>query len=337
MDNDSSEAVAVNLPYFRPKIKGSGKINPRKEDYRRNKDVVDPALRWAEAILEVRPGWAQTLGDGEIQEVWRETKGKGVRVAILDTGVEDAHPALRHVIDDIANFTNTDSTEDRDGHGTHCAGIVAAREAEGVPFQGIAPEARLLIGKVLNDEGRGSPQWIADGITWAIRNGVDIISLSLSGPPSPALFDAVHQALWLRKFVICAAGNDGSMRQNGIGFPGRFGGVITVAAHDEYGNPSGFTSRGGEIDVIGPGTDIWSTWPGAKYKRLSGTSMATPFVAGLAALIVAKHQRDRGKNQTPIENNEDLKEHLLRMAAHPGYHDNASGYGPLWPLRYFVA
>src|SRR3546814_127904 len=185
--NISSQSA--NLPCFRPKIRGSGKINPRRDEYRRRKDEFDPLLTWAKEILEIKPGWAQTLGDGEIQRVWAETKGYGVKVAVLDTGIESAHPALGDAIDDIADFTGTGDAGDRDGHGTHCAGIIAAHATGGVPFQGIAPEARLLVGKVLNDEGRGSPRWVADGITWAIRNGADIISLSLSGPPSTDLFD----------------------------------------------------------------------------------------------------------------------------------------------------
>jgi subtilisin family serine protease len=119
-----------------------------------------------------------------------------------------------------------------------------------------------------------------------------------------------------------------------VGYPGRYGGVITVASHDEDGNRSGFSSRGGEIDFMAPGSNIWSTYKDGGYAELSGTSMATPFVAGLAALIASKHRKEKN-NKTPLENNEDLRNHLMWMATHPGYHDNVEGYGPLQPFQYF--
>ena len=141
-------------------------------------------------------------------------------------------------------------------------------------------------------------------------------------------------SLFHGKIVICAAGNDGALMTNSVGYPGRYGGVITVAAHDINGNPSGFSSRGGEVDIMAPGTDIWSTYKDGGYKSLSGTSMATPFVAGLAALIASKHKAT-ANNSTPLQNCEDMKNHLMIMATHPGYHDNQSGYGPLQPFVYF--
>lgn len=268
-------------------------------------------------------------------QVWDMPQGRSVRVAVLDTGIDRHHPALKDAIEDAADFTGEGSVFDHDGHGTHCAGIIAGRETE-VPFRGIAPQARLLIAKVLDRTGRGQAEWVAEGLRWAYRKRADIISMSFAARGSShVLFEAIHQMLWLRRLLICAAGNRGALDQNSIGFPGRYSGVITVAAHDEHGNPTAFTSRGGEVDVIAPGAGIWSTFPGGRYAKLSGTSMATPFVAGIAALIVAKHLISR-HNRTPIRNNQDLHEHLLRLATHPGYHDNATGYGALRPLRDFV-
>ncbi len=233
------------------------------------------------------------------------------------------------------DFTG-DGIEDTNGHGTHCAGIIGAR-LNGVGFVGVAPQSKLLIGKVLGNNGLGSFTWIADGIDWAVEKGADIISMSLGGSRSSnRLHQAVHSALAKGLFVMCAAGNEGSLFQNNIGYPGRYGGVLTVAAHDWNGNRSGFSSRGGEIDVMAPGEKIWSTYKEGSYAELRGTSMATPFVAGLAALVASKHI-NTANNETPLENNEDMRNHILWMAAHPGYHDNETGYGPLQPFQYFAS
>ncbi len=277
-------------------------------------------ISWAKKLLHIVP-------------IWFKFRGKGVRVAVLDTGVDTDHPDLAAAIVGTADFTG-DGVEDQNGHGTHCAGIIAARLND-FGFVGVAPEADLLIGKVLNNEGSGQIDWIVNGINWAVEQKADIISMSLGGFGSAAeIFVAIHQALAKGSHVICAAGNSGSLYQNSIGYPGRYGSVITVASHDWNGNVSGFSSRGGEIDFLAPGSEIFSTYLDGGFNFLSGTSMATPFVAGLAALVIDKHKQTPD-NETPINNNEDLKEHLLRMATHPGYHDNARGYGVLQPFQFF--
>ncbi len=274
-------------------------------------------------------GWAGRLF--RLPVLWRESEGEGVKVAVLDTGIDTDHPDLREAVEDAVDFTG-EGVEDRNGHGTHVAGIVGARR-NGAGFAGVAPKCRLLVAKVLNDAGAGTHAWIVRGIDWAVEKGADILSMSLgSGSHSPELHAAVHRALAAGRIVVCAAGNDGALQVNGIGYPGRYGSVITVAAHDRWGQPTGFSSRGGEIDVMAPGERIWSTWKDGRYAELSGTSMATPFVAGLAALILAKH-RGPGPHRTPVRDNEEMRAHLLRLAAHPGHHDEARGYGPLVPFR----
>lgn len=304
---------------------------PRVTVHRRAADLRELGCVAEARAHRERINWAEeVLG---IPSVWAKTQGEGVRVAVLDTGIDTDHPDLRAAITDTRDFTG-DGIEDTNGHGTHCAGIIGAR-LNGVGFVGVAPKSRLIIGKVLDNRGSGSYDWIARGIDWAVTRRADVISMSLGGAGTAnQLFVAIHKALTSGAFVICAAGNEGSLFQNSIGYPGRYGGVITVASHDQDGNPSEFSSRGGELDFMAPGSNIWSTYKDGGYAELSGTSMATPFVAGLAALIVAKHRRTR-RNRTPLENNEDLREHLMRMATHPGYHDTERGYGPLQPFQYF--
>ncbi len=283
------------------------------------------------ASAEERINWGAQLHG--LPSAWRRSLGRDITVAVLDTGVDSEHPDLAMAIDGSEDFTG-DGIDDVNGHGTHCAGIIAARRND-VGYVGVAPESRLLIGKVLGNDGRGAYSAIASGIDWAVQNDADIISMSLGGSLSSGdLFGAVHRALVANKVVVCAAGNEGSLFQNSIGYPGRYGSVITVGAHDPIGNPAGFSSRGGEIDLMAPGTGIWSAHSNGGYRKLSGTSMATPFVAGICALILAKHRR-AGRHRTPIHNNEDMRQHLLRMTAHPGHHDNVRGYGPLQPFAAF--
>ena len=285
----------------------------------------------AEAERE-RINWAERLL--KMPAVWNRTKGVGVKVAILDTGIDIDHPDFNGAIVATRDFTG-DGIEDINGHGTHVAGIIGARH-NGIGFVGVAPECKLIIGKVLSNSGSGRYSWIADGIRWATDNGAQIINMSLGGPGSTkGLYEAIHYALYKGVIICVAAGNEGSLFENSIGFPGRYGGVITVASHDRNGNRSGFSSSGGEIDFMAPGSNIWSTYKDGRYAELSGTSMATPFVSGICALILSKHI-NTPDNGTPIYNTSDMKEHLLKMASHPGWHDNIRGYGPLLPFRHFV-
>jgi len=305
---------------FAPKHKINTKVNDLKEleafvsDATTNQDSVN----WSQSLFNIPSAWSRTMGEG-------------AKVAILDTGIDVDHQDLATAVKGSKDFTSSAGVNDKNGHGTHCAGVIGAR-LNGVGFVGIAPKCDLYIAKVLGDNGSGDYDSISNAVAWAVDQGVDIISMSLGGPSSsPGLFAAIHYALAKGVSVICAAGNEGSVYQNSIGYPGRYGGVITIAAHDQDGNRSGFSSKGGEIDFMAPGSDIWSTYIDGGYASLSGTSMATPFVAGLAALVVASQKGTPNE----IRNCEDLRTHLMTMASHPGYHDNTTGYGPLNPLIYF--
>lgn len=300
------------------------KVSTESELTQKQGSSEEDELNWAESLLG-------------IPSLWSITEGKDINVAVLDTGISQKHPDLKSAITLTQDFTGSPSgVEDMAGHGSHVAGIIGARKNE-LGFVGVAPQCNLMIGKVLSDDGYGEYEWIANGIRWATDNGAHIINMSLGGPsPEPGLYEAVCYALMKGVIVCCAAGNDGAVYQNSVGYPGRYGGVITVASHNYDGRVSGFSSRGGDVDMLAPGDEIWSTYMDGQYAVLSGTSMATPFVCGLCALILSKHL-EAGENGTPIYNTEDMKEHLLRMSAHPGWHDNNEGYGVLMPFQYFYS
>lgn len=218
------------------------------------------------------------------------TRGKGVRVAVLDTGTDTSHPDLSAGFAgpaDAKDFTGSrTSWKDVQGHGSHCAGRVLARGTN----HGVAPEASLIVGKVLDDNGRGSVVGIAAGIRWAaIDRNVDVISGSLGGPGrDPYIPPALAEAEAAGVILVFAAGNEGPGADT-VGFPGGYSQCVCVGATDIADRIASFSSRGAALFTAAPGDGIRSQYPGGRYATMSGTSMATPHVAGLAALWVAAH------------------------------------------------
>ena len=227
-------------------------------------------------------------------KVWEKTKGKGVTIAILDTGCDMTHPDLKERVIGGRNFTRDDKGikevyRDYNGHGTHVAGTMAATvNQKGVV--GVAPEANLLIVKVLDRNGSGQYEWIINGIYYAIEQKVDIISMSLGGPEDvPELHEAIQKAVENNILVVCAAGNegDGQDSTDEFGYPGSYNEVISVGAINLERQISDFTNSNNEVDLVAPGENILSTYLKGKYAKLSGTSMATPHVSGALALLKA--------------------------------------------------
>lgn len=214
--------------------------------------------------------------------------GKGVKISIDDTGV-NPHTNLPTPIAS-KNFTNSNGggDVDRNGHGSHCAGIALGRDGLGV-----APEADLIATKVLSDSGSGGNDGINNGRVWASTQGADIISESLGGGgSSQADVDSLKE-VYKNGTSICvaAAGNSGySGGNNTIGYPGRYQEVCCVGAYRVDGSITTFSSGGREIDVATPGQDIISANYKGGYVSMSGTSMATPFFAGIMALIIQKRR-----------------------------------------------
>ena len=217
-------------------------------------------------------------------EVWSDFDGSGVKVAVVDTGIDVDHPDL-----DVAGGANFDrrakSYDDNNGHGTHVAGTIAAKE-NGIGVVGVAPKAELYAVKVLDRKGSGLTSQVIAGIDWAVANGMDVVNLSLgSNYPNSDLEDALELAMQAGVIIVAAAGNDGSA----VDFPGAYASTIGVGAINPDQTLAYFSSRGAEVDVVAPGVAVYSTYRGGGYRELQGTSMATPHVAGLAALFRAKY------------------------------------------------
>ncbi|NWG10726.1 S8 family serine peptidase [Candidatus Bathyarchaeota archaeon] len=235
------------------------------------------------------PQWSQQWGPKKIEAdyAWNATVGSSsVLVAIIDTGIDYMHPDLAYNYApggyDWVNYD--DDPMDDHGHGTHCAGIVAAVINNGIGITGIA-QVSVMAEKCLNDQGFGDDADCAQAIIHAVDQSAKILSCSWGGSSSSVIHDAIKYAYSHGVIVLAAAGNTANSYEH---YPAAFDEVVAVTATDSNDSPADFTTFGEWVEVSAPGVAILSTIPGGVYLYASGTSMSCPHVAGVAALILSR-------------------------------------------------
>lgn len=267
--------------------------------------LVGPLPSAISSVADATWGLAATRADKT------RYSGAGIRVAVLDTGLDRNHGdfAGRSIVGE--SFVPDEEIDDRQGHGTHCIGTACGPERPTSQIRyGVAHGAQIYVGKVLSNAGSGRESWVLAGIDWAISRGCEIISMSLgravqpNEPPDPFYERAGTHALDNGSLIVAAAGNESWRQYNAIrpvGSPANASTIMAVGAVDakmKIANFScgGVNPSGGEVDIVGPGVDILSSFPVPRaYERLSGTSMATPHVAGIAALYAEANPSLRGR------------------------------------------
>ena len=280
-------------------------------------DAIDAELDAAWGVSRIGAG---TVHDGG-------NKGEGVKVAIVDTGIDCTHPELDGNCMGGVDFVNNDNDPSDDhGHGTHVAGTVAA-EDDGNGVVGVAPKVSLYGLKVLNARGGGYWSDIIAAIEWAADNGIQVTNNSYgSGVHPGTIVEAAFDRAYAQGVLhIAAAGNSGSCAgtENNVGYPARFASVVAVATTDALDGRACFSSTGPGVEIAAPGVGINSSRIGGGYVRLSGTSMASPHVVGVAALVIA----------SGVDSNEDVRQQLANTADDLGAagRDTHFGYGLVDP------
>ncbi|WP_436791871.1 S8 family peptidase [Yinghuangia sp. YIM S10712] len=279
-------------------------------DYLRGyQDGVEELVQHALERLE--PGAAQITAEArrdETHTTWglqatrvaeSTLSGAGVNVAVLDTGVALEHPDLVGRFGGTSSFVPGEDVDDGNGHGTHCIGTSCGPLTPAVlPRYGVAYEAQVFAGKVLGNQGSGTDTGILAGMNWAVAAGCRIASMSLGAPtdfgqPFSQVYEhAARRALRAGTLIVAAAGNESTRPDDirPVGHPANCPSILAVGALTEdltvaFFSCAGFDTDGGQVDLAAPGVDILSSWPESGYRRLMGTSMATPHVAGICALF----------------------------------------------------
>jgi thermitase len=233
----------------------------------------DPYLseQWALTMVKAADAWGITVGRPD------------VTVAILDTGIDLDHPDLASKIISNVNFTTSPTVDGICSHGTHVAGIAAACTNNGIGIAGLGYSSSLMNVKVIGDDGLGYYSWVTKGVIWAADNGARVINLSLGGSSASSTLESAVNYAWNKGVVVvAAAGNDGNSTPC---YPAYYTNCIAVAATDWCDNLASWSNRGDWVDVAAPGRYIYSTVANNSYDYMGGTSMASPHVAGLAALV----------------------------------------------------
>lgn len=272
-------------------------------------DELYSQYQWNLPIIATEEGWKVDRGSGDVV------------VAVIDTGVDMTHPDLRdRILPGLNVVAQNNNPQDDVGHGSHVAGIIAASTNNGIGVAGMTWYNSVLPVKVLDQSGAGSTYAVAQGIIWATDRGAKVINLSLGNYANAEfLHDAVKYAYSKDVVLIAASGNDNTSQP---GYPAAYPEVLAVAATDSKKNRAPFSNFGDYIDVAAPGVSIASTYTGQQYAALSGTSMASPHAAALAALI---------RSVNPLLTNTEVMD-IMRNSAEdlgtPGK-DAEFGYGQI--------
>ncbi|MFG2243443.1 type VII secretion-associated serine protease mycosin [Streptomyces sp. NPDC048734] len=292
------------------------------------------------------PGRPWSLQRVLLDELWSRSKGEGVRVAVIDTGVDVKNPQLTAAVDaksgrnllprnlkddngDPIERGAENGTTDTVGHGTKVAGIIAARPLGGTGFVGLAPEATIIPIQQNDAEGHGDTGTLADAIRYAVQAKAQVINISQDTSqavrPDSDLEKAIDEALAQRIVVVASAGNDGVGGNTKKTYPASYEGVLAVAASDRNNERASFSQSGDFVDVAAPGVDMISTVPQGGHCSDNGTSFSAPYVAGVAALIKAKHP-DWTARQVVAQ----IEQTAERTIAG---HDRLVGWGVVDPVR----
>ncbi|WP_437059881.1 type VII secretion-associated serine protease mycosin [Streptomyces sp. enrichment culture] len=290
---------------------------------------------------EGRP-WA--LQRVNLDEMWAQSKGKGVQVAVIDTGVDAKHPQLADAVDaskgknylpakndkgEKIERGNAHGTTDTVGHGTRVAGIIAARPAQGTGFVGLAPEATIIPIKQNDAEGNGTADTLASSIRHAVDAGADVINISQDTAnavkPDATLESAVGYALNKQVVVVASAGNDGLGGKDKTTYPASYDGVLAVASSDRNNERASFSQAGEFVGVAAPGVDMISTVPGGGHCSDNGTSFSAPYVAAVAALLKSAYPE-----WTAAQIVAQIEQTAERSI--PG-HDRLVGWGVIDPVK----
>jgi len=252
--------------------------------------------------------------------------GKGVKIAVIDTGIDYTHPQLAASYAGGYDFVydDNDPYEGWNSHGSHVAGIIAASALAGTDVIGGAPDASIYSLKVLDSSGSGLTSGVIAALDWAVEHDIDVVNLSISGIFSTALQDACASAYASGLLLVAAGGNTYS---GAVRYPAAYASVIAVSASDENDLPAIFSPTAEEVELMAPGVSILSTGIGGGYDILSGTSQASPHVAAVAALMLSGEQVD--VNQDGVVDNLDIRLRLQQSAIDldGDGRDDVYGYG----------
>ncbi|GAA2511648.1 type VII secretion-associated serine protease mycosin [Streptomyces longisporus] len=229
-----------------------------------------------------------------LDQMWGQATGKGVTVAVIDTGVDSSNPQLRDAMAGAGKtYVDGAANKDIEGHGTRVAGIIAARPIDGTGFEGIAPDAKIVSYRYTGGENKqGDSKTMAQAIHDASVSGAKIINISsdtADKQDNQLLRDSVAAAVRRGALIVAAAGNDGADGKSANTYPASYPGVLAVAASDRNDERAYFSQAGDFVDVAAPGVDMVSTVPKKGQCTADGTSFAAPYVAGVAALLKQKH------------------------------------------------